>query len=297
MLSLDQLRVFDAIDEHGSFTAAAKVLRRATSALSYSVRTLEESLGLTLFDRSHHRATLTAEGRLLVAEARKVLERSAEFERAASRLREGWEPRLVFVVDGLVPLGPIMRAVRSFKELGAVTRLEVHVESVQQVRRRFYELDANFMLSLDRVDDASERALPTPPMELLLVADSSHPLVEEQRRVTRDELAQHIQVRASDSVVEGHLSESAFTFSDVRAQREAVLSGVGFGWLPRHLIQDEIRAGKLTIVTFEEGFRLRRIPRIIYRRDRPPGRAGTAFIDDVRAEIDLLVRGPRRRER
>lgn len=297
MLSLDQLRVFDAIDAHGSFTAAAKELRRATSALSYSVRTLEESLGLTLFDRSHHRATLTAQGRLLVAEARKVLERSAEFERAAARLREGWEPRLVFVVDGLVPLGPIMRAVRSFKELGAVTRLEVHVESVHQVRARFYELDANFMLSLDGVDDASERALPTPPMEMLLVADASHPLVQEQRRVQRSELGQHIQVRASDSVVEGHLSESAFTFSDVRAQREAVLSGVGFGWLPRHLIQDEIRSRRLAIVTFEEGFRVRRIPRIIYRRDRPPGRAGTAFIDDVRAEIDRLVRGPRRRER
>ena len=185
MLSLDQLRVFDAIHEHGSFTAAAKQLRRATSALSYSVKTLEESLGLMLFDRSQHRATLTAEGQLLVAEARKVLERSAEFERAASRLREGWEPRLVFVVDGLVPLGPIMRAVRSFKELGAVTRLEVHVESVRKVRQRFYELDANFMLSLDGVDDASERALPTPPMELLLVAEASHPLVEEQRRMTR----------------------------------------------------------------------------------------------------------------
>ncbi|MEM7604934.1 MAG: LysR family transcriptional regulator [Myxococcota bacterium] len=289
------MRVLDAIERHGSFTAAGKELRRATSALSYAVRSLEDSLQLTLFDRAQHRATLTREGRLLVDEARKVLERSAEFEQTAARLRDGWEPRLAFVVDGLVPLGPVMAAVQSFVGMQIVTRLEVAVASYREVRKRFERDGADLMLTLDEEDDGNERSLPLPPMELLLVAGVDHPLVQEQRRISRSELEEYIEIAASDPAALGDLSPSQFSFSDLRAQRQAVLQGVGFGWLPRHLINDELRDRRLVIVPFEEGFRVRRIPRIVHRRATPPGPAATRFIETLQDEIQQLVRGPRRR--
>ena len=65
-LTLDQLRVLDSIERLGSFARAARELSRATSAVSYSVKTLEESLGLRLFDRSGHRAALTPEEAVLL---------------------------------------------------------------------------------------------------------------------------------------------------------------------------------------------------------------------------------------
>jgi hypothetical protein len=49
--SIDQLRVLLAVVEAGGFTAAAKQLGRATSAISYAIDTLEQQLGLSLFDR------------------------------------------------------------------------------------------------------------------------------------------------------------------------------------------------------------------------------------------------------
>ena len=61
--SIDQLLVLLTVVEAGSFTAAAKRLGRATSAISYAIDTLEAQLGLSLFDRgttrkpsSHNRA-------------------------------------------------------------------------------------------------------------------------------------------------------------------------------------------------------------------------------------------------
>jgi DNA-binding transcriptional LysR family regulator len=72
-LTLDQLEVLESIDRFGSFSAAATELHRATSAVSYSVKSLEAALDLELFDRSGHRAVLTDGGRLVLEEARGVL--------------------------------------------------------------------------------------------------------------------------------------------------------------------------------------------------------------------------------
>ena len=72
-LSLDQLQVLLAIAEEGSFAGAARRLKRATSAVSYAVDTLETQLGVSLFDRgTTRRAKLSHVGEAVVAEAKSV---------------------------------------------------------------------------------------------------------------------------------------------------------------------------------------------------------------------------------
>jgi DNA-binding transcriptional LysR family regulator len=51
-LSLEALQVLDAIDRKGSFAAAAHELHRVPSAITYSVRQLEDGLGIEIFDRA-----------------------------------------------------------------------------------------------------------------------------------------------------------------------------------------------------------------------------------------------------
>ena len=72
--SLDQLIAFEAICRLGSFAVAAKEIHRATSAVSYSIKNLENALKVKLFDRSGHRATLTTEGELILNKVHEVLE-------------------------------------------------------------------------------------------------------------------------------------------------------------------------------------------------------------------------------
>ncbi|MDA3921937.1 MAG: LysR family transcriptional regulator [Salinisphaera sp.] len=55
-LTLDQLRVLVTISETGSFSAAGRKLRRAQSAISHAVSSLEAVHGVTLFDRGGHRS-------------------------------------------------------------------------------------------------------------------------------------------------------------------------------------------------------------------------------------------------
>ncbi|MGC7974414.1 LysR family transcriptional regulator, partial [Salmonella enterica] len=73
-LSLDQLRDFVQVADSGSFLAAARKLSRAQSAVSYAIATLEDQLGVLLFDRSGYRPQLTSPGVALLADARQVLD-------------------------------------------------------------------------------------------------------------------------------------------------------------------------------------------------------------------------------
>ena len=69
-LTLEALRVMDAIDRRGSFAAAADELGRVPSALSYTMQKLEEELDVVLFDRSGHRTKFTNVGRMLLERGR-----------------------------------------------------------------------------------------------------------------------------------------------------------------------------------------------------------------------------------
>ncbi|MQB27834.1 LysR family transcriptional regulator (plasmid) [Agrobacterium radiobacter] len=72
--TLDQFRIFIAVVEAGSFSAAARRLNRAKSAVTYAVQKLEDQVGTNLFDRSAYRPTLSEAGHILLPKAQRVLD-------------------------------------------------------------------------------------------------------------------------------------------------------------------------------------------------------------------------------
>src|SRR3984893_16151901 len=102
--SVDQLLVLLTVVEAGSFTAAAKRLRRATSAITYAIDALEEQLGLSLFDRGTTRKPkLTQQGEAIVSEAKAVAYSVETFRARVRELVEGLEPEVSLVVDSMFP--------------------------------------------------------------------------------------------------------------------------------------------------------------------------------------------------
>src|SRR6266849_8162542 len=113
--SVDQLLVLLTVVEEGSFTAAARRLGRATSAISYAIDTLEAQLGLPLFDRGTTRKPkLTHAGEAIVSEARAVAH-SVETLRARVRgLLGGLEPEVSLVIDSLYPSDRLVTVLDDF---------------------------------------------------------------------------------------------------------------------------------------------------------------------------------------
>ncbi len=291
-ITLDQLRVLDAIEREGSFAAAGKALHRTTSAISYGVRTLEEALSIELFDRAGHRAELTEAGRLVIEAGRKLLDGAAELEGLAKALQDEWEPTLLVVADGIFPLRPLMRAMRRLTREGVPTRLSLRVEYLGGVRERFDEQGADLMLTLAFAGDARHVATPLAPIEMVLVARAKHAVLSGSR-VDRAALAQHVELVVEDSsrAAEPRTrplslgSAQVFRLSDFHSKLDGLLEGVGIGWMPLHLVEEHLARGRLVEVPLGRASRHVFVPHLVHRRGTPPGRAARRFVELLREEL------------
>src|SRR5450432_3790079 len=107
-LTPDALTMMDAIARSGSFAAAARQLGKVPSALTYSVRQLEDALDVLLFDRRSRQATLTAAGQELLDEGRRLLEQMDAVTNRVKRVATGWETQLSIAVDDVISRSPIL---------------------------------------------------------------------------------------------------------------------------------------------------------------------------------------------
>jgi DNA-binding transcriptional LysR family regulator len=114
-LALDQTRVLIAVAEAGSFSAAARRLGGVQSAVSQAMQTLEETLRLSLFDRSGKTPVLTDAGRMVLNDARQVVQRADALRSHAETIAGGTEPELAFAVDALFPTDILMEGLRALQ--------------------------------------------------------------------------------------------------------------------------------------------------------------------------------------
>lgn len=114
--NLDQLACLLAAAEHGSFSAAARQLGKAQSAVSTAIAHLEVDLGLTLFERSGRTLVLTAAGTAMVSEAREILRQCDQLQARAQALASGEEPRLTLAVDEALPYPPLIDTLLALAE-------------------------------------------------------------------------------------------------------------------------------------------------------------------------------------
>lgn len=286
-VSLDGLEALEAIADHGSFAAAASSLHKAQSAVSYAVQRLEEALGVQVFDRSGHRARFTAAGVALLDEARQVLSRTRRLQALAGQFRSGAEPRLLVVVDGVLPMEPIMAALAALDAEGVPTRVQITTEFLRGVQRRFERIGADLMIVKDYDPDPRLEARPLPDEALVLVAAPGHP-VHAAGPHDSATLQPFLEISVHDSADETQGLDTntvgggrAFYVSDFHTKRDAILRGLGYGWLPVRRVSDDLAAGLLVEVAHRESSRWVLHPKLVVRRDRPLGPTGARFVRHV----------------
>ena len=200
-LSLDQLRVLAIIAETGSFSAAARRLGRAQSAISQSVATLEAVQDVALFDRSGHRPQLTEIGRILVGQAKLVLASASRFEAVAAGAREGLEPELALAIDPLAPTSPLIDAVRALSDKYPSLPVSFSTEGLGGSLRRLRNGSAALAICL-LLPHVPEDVIAYPLLRVPMrpVVAPGHPLADLCRPATREDLEPHVQLVLSDPV-------------------------------------------------------------------------------------------------
>jgi DNA-binding transcriptional LysR family regulator len=257
-ISLDQARTLDALARGGTLARAGRLLGKQPSAVVYALAQLELQAGVALVDRSGYRNRLTPAGEEVLGHCRAVLQAVDALEGACARLREGWEPVLRVVLDGVYPVERVTRALRAVADAGAPTRVEMHVEFLSGVEAAFAERRAELMISVVRPGGAGLAGTALPPLLTRLVCAAGHPLAR-AGRVSRADLAAHALVIVRGS--RGRLTlptapledEAPIVLNDFHAKKAALLDGLGYGWMPAHLVDGDLAAGRLARVAFEGG--------------------------------------------
>ena len=253
-LTLDALTVLEAIDRKGSFAAAADELHRVPSAITYAVQKLEEDLGVRLFDRSGHRASLTDAGRELLREGRHLLRAATELESRVKRVATGYEVELRIAVGDLIPLERLYPVLHEFYRQACGTRLRLLTEVYGGAWDALVTGRADLVIGAPGEGPAgggySTRPLGTVQWQFMVAP--THPLAVAPEPIPPEEILKHRSVAAADSSrnlpprTSGLLSgQDVLTVPDMRDKIAFQCAGLGVGYLPEHMTRAEVAAGRL----------------------------------------------------
>ncbi len=294
-LTLHQLVCFEAVVTEGSFQAAAEKLLRSQPTVSSSVKNLETQLQLGLLDRSGYRVALTEAGRSFYERTRVFLHDVKRLRDHAAQLAMGEESELSVVIGDVSPLPETLGLLRRFFDGCPGTKLHLHFEAISGPVERLLDGEADLILHhIDKADPRLEFVDLFPVKLLPVVAPKflrfpvSKSIAPEQMRdyvqcVIRD-TARHSQPR-DYYLVEGARS---WTVSDQLMKRELILQGMGWGHMPRYLIEQNLRNGSLLSIAGRH-FRGGQVELVAARRrNTPHGPIANRlwqFIGDQAAEI------------
>ncbi len=285
---LGALEALVAVVDSGGIGRAAQRLQKAQSAVSRQIRKLEDQLGVELFNRDGYRVQLTAAGEAVLAEGRRVLSQAERVGSVAQQFTQGWEPRLLVIIDGILPLDPILAGLKTLAAEGLPTRIQVKVEFLSGVAARFEREHGDLMLLVDSDNRPVHEEEALPEMHCMLCVASDHPLAR-RKPVSLADLQQQVELSVQNSNEEQRSDrhffgcERGFYLSSFQAKKQALLMGVGFGWMPLYLIRDEVKAGLLREVKYTGGSRFHFTPRLVRRSDRNLGRTGQRLVELLRA--------------
>lgn len=253
-LTPELLEMVSLIAKAGSFAAAARVLGKVPSAVTYSIRQLEEQLDVLLFDRSSRQARLTPAGAELVQEGHRLL---AELDTVAQRIKRvatGWEPVLNIAVDSIIDEDTILDLISEFLAPKPPTRIRLERETLSGTWEALVTSRADLAIGVANhpAPPAGIQSAPLGQVSFLFVVAPEHPLADVTGPISDEMLMPHRMVALADSAQQmtpmtvGLLpGQDVLTVPSMALKIEAQVRGLGCGYLPEPLIRAELQAGRL----------------------------------------------------
>jgi len=279
--TLEQLRVFIAVIDHGGFAHAARALHRTQSVVSYTIANLEEQLNIALLDRSTRKPTLTEAGKALLADARAVASKVDSMRSRAKALGMGLEAEVCLVVDIMFPTCLLVRTLEQFQREFPTVALRLHTEALGAVSQ---------MVADRRCQLGVAGMTATPPahlerhaagfVKMMPVCSPLHPLARHEGLIPTAALREHLQLVVTDrsTLTEGKdfgvLGLRDWRLGDLGSKHALLLGGLGWGNMPESTVARDLAEGRLVRLQTQEGSELAYPLFVIHRGDDELGPAG-----------------------
>jgi DNA-binding transcriptional LysR family regulator len=280
--TFDQLKVFLAVVETGSFAGAGRRLNRATSVISYAIANLEAQLGLSLFDREATRKpTLTVAGQALLAEARTVAHGIDGLRAKAKGLLQGLEAEVHLAVDVMMPATRVSDVLKAFREAFPTVALRLSTEALGAVAalvldgRASVGIGGPVTTDIEGLERISVGSVP-----LIPVAAPDHPLAQAEK-LPPGAGREHIQLVLTDRspLTQGRdfsvFSSRTWRLADLGSKHALLREGIGWGNMPVPMIEADLKSGALVHLSMPDHHGGIYRFDAFHRTDTPPGPAGT----------------------
>ena len=287
-ITLDQWAALVAVVEQGGYARASGHLHRTQSTVTYTIKKLEELLGLKVFALQGRRAVLTPAGQVLYRRGRSLLDDATRLERSASGLAQGWEPEVRLAVDAIFPTWLLLRALDLFGR----EHPDIRVELIEAVLGGIEEA-----LTEGRVDFIIGTLVPggfigdsLMQVRFVCAAAPSHPLHHLGRPVEIEDLRAHRHLVVRDSSARrsrsgGWLNERRWTVSNKATSIRAACMGLGYAWYAEENIRDELDAGLLSRLSLTEGAERFATLYLVYADREAAGPGTRRLVEIIREQV------------
>ncbi len=250
MMTLDQLIVLNTIISSGSFRQASQELNRAQSAVSYAIKQLEVQIGFTLFDRSEYRPKLTAEGQTFVLQVKEVLNQHHRLNELAEFLKRGYEPKIRILISALWPLPLLAQALNELNRQYPHTEIKL-IHDVLSADEQLFNDHADIGFGHFHRAEESFNYQKIISIEMIPVCSPLNRLAQFKEHSPPEELKKEHQIILRSTIQSTNRSSGVLnpariiSVNDYLAKKELLLSGVGWGFMPEHLVKNELKQKQL----------------------------------------------------
>jgi len=260
----DELRTFLAVARLRSFSAAADLLHKSTSAISYRIKTLEDSVDAPLFQRTTRAVTLTPSGEYLYEKASQIFGWLQTLPDELKQVKEGIEPHFNLVVNNLLyDADSTAQLLAHLAERFPYTAINVRRAVYMGVWDQMLHHGGHLALGVPGFDSIHDDFMTTPVgfVNWVFVVAPTHPLALAQKPLTNDELRAFPAINVEDSSV-NITKRTAWRLSrqrellvpDMQTKIACHVAGLGVGFLPapvasalqrqRLLVERAVEAGR-----------------------------------------------------
>ncbi|MEI7431543.1 MAG: LysR substrate-binding domain-containing protein [Betaproteobacteria bacterium] len=258
--TIRQLQIFAMAAKHLSFARAAEQLHLTHAAISLQIKQLEEVSEARLFDRIGKRVFLTEAGETLLVYTRQILQLLSDANESMLALKglKGGQITLA-VTSNAEYFAPGLLA--EFRQQEAHVRLRLLVDNREEVTRLLVSNEVDLVIMGRPPVELDAEAVSFSPHPLVLVAGAGHPLAAREQ-VSIEELAGEMMiVRESGSgtrlAMETFFRERGvepridMEMGSNEAIKQAVVAGLGIGFISQHILGLELSTGRLAILKVE----------------------------------------------
>lgn len=281
-----QLETFLAVAQTGSFSSAAKVMRRTQPAISQLVRKLEQEIGEPLIDRSSRDGLLTDAGKVLQEYATRIINLRREARASLEELRHMQRGTLAIAANEFTSLY-LLPVLEEFRRFCPMIKISVRRSLASLIAEEVLDHTVELAMLSFRPENPLLQSVVVFRDELVFVVPSAHPLAKARsvgiRQLGAESFVAHNVVSPYRmKVLEAFKRHKTPLNMDVEmptieAIKRFVTAGNGVALVPRVAVEPELRRGELVAVAVQE-LRLERKLRVIYRKAGQLSHAGRAFL-------------------